>query len=92
MKDGSVSNVGVSKKNTSKWSCSAKNMVLAPLKSGICGFAIFITILIIVKLFSYLIGTYNYFSIEITDVQLSLIGFVLLFLIRFLENFKETDN
>jgi hypothetical protein len=71
---------------------SAKQYFLEPCKSGLFGFAIFITILIIVKLFSYTIGSYDYFSLEISDVQLSLVGFVLLFLIRFLENFKEQDN
>jgi hypothetical protein len=66
-----------------------KNYILLPLKSGIFGFAIFITILLVVKLFSYLFGTYSYFAIEISDIELSGIGFVLLFLIRLLENFKE---
>ena len=70
-----------------KW----KQYLLNPLKSGLFGFAIFFTILLVVKLFSYAIGTYNFFVIEITDIELSLIGFVLLFLIRELENFKEKE-
>jgi hypothetical protein len=70
-----------------KW----KQYLLSPLKSGLFGFAMFFTILLIVKLFSYAIGTYNFFVIEISDIELSLIGFVLLFLIRELENFKEKE-
>ncbi len=73
-------------------SFSIKNHLLQPIKSGLFGFSIFITILILVKLFSYVIGTYNYLTIEITDIELSFIGFVLLFLIKFLENFKETED
>jgi hypothetical protein len=88
MKEISANNMVSKKSNVRKWTFSVKGHFLEPIKSGLFGFAIFITILIIVKLFSYLIGTYDYFSLEITDIQLSLIGFVLLFLIRFLENFK----
>jgi hypothetical protein len=72
---------------TTKW----KQYLLNPLKSGLFGFAIFFTILLAVKLFSYTIGTYSFFAIEITDIELSSIGFVLLFLIKELENFKEDD-
>jgi len=91
MKELSANNM-IKKKNIKKWSFSYKNFISEPIKSGLFGFSIFITILIIVKLFSYFIGSYNYFAIEITDIELSLIGFVLMFLIRFLENFKETKT
>ncbi|MDA3861173.1 MAG: hypothetical protein PF445_08090 [Melioribacteraceae bacterium] len=93
MKDITVSGVRVRKENVKKnGSFSVKNFLVEPIKSGLFGFAIFITILIAVKLFSYAIGTYDFFALEITDIELSFIGFVLLFLIRFLENFKEKDN
>ncbi len=91
MKDILASEATAKKESIKKVSFSMKNYLIEPTKSGLFGFSIFITILIIVKLFSYAIGTYNYFAIEITDIELSLIGFVLLFLIRFLENFKEQD-
>ena len=89
MKDSAVLNTKIKKENTLKNSFSAKRHFFEPCKSGLFGFAAFITILILVKLFSFAIGSYDYFALEITDVELSLIGFVLLFLIRFLENFKE---
>ncbi|MBU0473762.1 MAG: hypothetical protein KKF62_06320 [Bacteroidetes bacterium] len=92
MKDILANNIELNKKNRKKWASSANNYLWEPIKSGIYGFAIFITILIFIKFFSYLIGSYSYFEIEITDIQLSLIGFVLLFLIRFLENFKEPEH
>ncbi|MFH1195174.1 MAG: hypothetical protein V1720_05650 [bacterium] len=65
-----------------------RNFILLPIKSGLFGFLTFISILIATKYFSYLVGVDANFTIEIDDVYLSLIGFVLLFLIRFLENFK----
>ena len=92
MKELSANNMSEKKEKINRWTFSYKNHFLEPIKSGLFGFAIFITILIIVKLFSYLIGSYNYFAIEITDIELSLIGFVLMFLIGFLENFKETKT
>jgi membrane-anchored protein YejM (alkaline phosphatase superfamily) len=67
----------------------ARNYFLIPTKSGIFGFATFFTILVITKLLSFAIGTAEQFTIDIYDVLLSGIGFILVFLIRFLENFKE---
>lgn len=58
------------------------------VKSGIFGFIAFILVLITVKLFSSLIGIENDFKLSTDDVFLSLIGFVLLFLIRMLEAFQ----
>ena len=68
-----------------------KDFIWAPIRAGIFGFAMFFTILLAVKLFSYAIGTYSFFAIELTDLGLSSIGFVLLFLIRELENFKDKE-
>ena len=92
MKNITFINARAKDKAIGKFTLSAKQHFLEPCKSGLFGFAIFITILIVVKLFSYAIGSYDYFTLEISDVQLSLVGFVLLFLIRFLENFKEQEN
>ena len=64
-------------------------MLYSSFKSGLFGFGIFITVLILVKLVSYLLGSYPTFEIEVSDLLLSLVGFALLFIIRFLENFKE---
>ena len=69
-----------------------RDYVFIPIKSGIFGFATFFTILVITKLLSYGIGTAEYFLIDAYDVLLSGIGFILVFLIRFLENFKEKSD
>lgn len=68
---------------------SIKRLFLYPLRSGIFGFSMFFTILLTTKFISSVIGTVNEFSVEIDDVWISSIGFVLVFLIRFLENFKH---
>lgn len=62
---------------------------LLPLKSGLTGFAVFFTILVATKFLGFLLGSQPTFQIVLDDVFLSLIGFVLFFLIRFLENLKE---
>ena len=65
------------------------------VQSGLFGFAIFFTVLLASKYLSNLIGHSESFTIDLSDVLLSLIGFVLAFLISFLGNFsakrKGTD-
>ena len=67
------------------------NYILQPFKSGILGFVSFFIVLIAAKYLGYLIGSYDNFQIDFEDALLSILGFVLVFLIRFLENFKETS-
>lgn len=68
-----------------------KNYVINPFRSGLFGFAAFFSILIATKLFSYWIGTYSFFTVDADDVTLSAIGFVLVAIIKFLENFKQNE-
>ncbi len=91
MKDVHMSSVETKVEENSTSPNFAKDYIWAPIKAGLFGFAMFFTILLAVKLFSYIIGTYNFFSVELTDLSLSSIGFILLFLIRELENFKEKE-
>lgn len=69
-----------------------KNFIFKPIKSGFLGFASFLIVLLITKFISYVIGTIDQFNFELDDLILSSIGFVLLFLIRFLENFSEKET
>ncbi len=55
---------------------------LSPVKSGIFGFAIFFTSLLIVKAFLILISKNNIFIVSIEDVSLSLIGFASFYLVK----------
>jgi len=66
--------------------------VFNPIKSGLFGFAAFFSILLVTKLMSFWIGTYDEFIVDIDDVLLSVIGFILVFLIKFLENFKQNED
>lgn len=75
--------------NKSKVRNFTYKFVWQPLKSGVVGFAAFFTVLVITKLLSYLIGTRDVFTIEIEDLTVSFIGFILLFLFTFVEQFKD---
>ena len=69
-----------------------KDYVFSPCIAGLFGFIAFFSILIVTKFFSYTIGTYDNLAIDWDDAFLSSIGFILVFLIRFLENFKEEGS
>ena len=64
------------------------NYIFEPIKFGLVGFSLAFTLLIIVKAFSYLLKYNSVFIIEIKDVNLSLFGFLIVFMVRFLQNFK----
>ncbi len=65
------------------------NYFIQPFISGILGFISFFIVLISSKYLGYLVGSTKTFQIDFKDALLSLLGFVLVFLIRFLENFNE---
>lgn len=67
-----------------------KKFFVTPCISGLCGFAMFFSILVLTKILSYYIGSMKYLEIDIVDVELAGIGFILTFLIRILQNFKES--
>ena len=64
--------------------------LLLPLRSGLYGFAAFFTLLITAKVFWYLLGYKDWFSVTIDDVTVSLLGFAIVFIVRFAQNFKIT--
>lgn len=63
--------------------------VFEPIKTGLYGFSAFFTVLVITKGFSFLLGITNLYSVGMDDVMFSLLGFILLFLLKLLENIKE---
>ncbi|MCH8943103.1 MAG: hypothetical protein IIA48_11780 [Bacteroidetes bacterium] len=67
------------------------NYFIAPVFSGIYGFAIFFTTLIMVKGLGTFVGSIPEFNIELVDAEMSILGFVFLFLIRFLKNYLPKD-
>lgn len=68
------------------------NFILDPIKFGLIGFSLAFTLLIIVKTFTYLLKYDQLFTVEIKDVSLSLVGFLVVFLVRFVQNFRTTKH
>jgi len=68
--------------------------ILKPSASGLYGFASFFLIIVTSKYLGTLIGTMSSFNVDITDVQLSFLGFFFVFLINFLksmQNYKSAE-
>ncbi len=61
---------------------------IKPLLNGIWGFFLFLVLVIFVKFLASLVNLESPFIFKTEDLYLSGIGFVLLFLIKFLENFR----
>ncbi len=66
------------------------NYIFNPIKFGLIGFSLAFTLLIIVKTFSYLLKYNSTFIVGINDVSLSFFGYLIVFMVRFLQNFKVT--
>lgn len=63
--------------------------IFYPIRAGLFGFSLFFTTIFISKYVGHLVKNTQTFVIDINDVILSLLGFILLGLIKFLENFKS---
>jgi hypothetical protein len=60
-----------------------------PFVSGLYGFAAFFTVLIFTKGITYLLGFTEQYIVSTDDVLFSILGFVLVFLIKLLDNIKH---
>lgn len=65
------------------------DFLVKPAASGLYGFAVFLVIIIISKFLGHLIGSTGSFQVDISDVNLSFLGFFFLFLIRLLKNIQK---
>jgi len=63
-----------------------------PFVSGLYGFTAFFTVLIFTKGISYLFGFTEQYIVNTDDVLFSILGFVLVFLIRILDNIKHKTS
>ena len=79
----------VQKKKNSKFHSFLFEYVLFPFRSGVFGFISFLLVLITAKYLGFLIGSLDKFNMEMEDLTLSLLGFALVFLIKFLENYNK---
>ncbi len=60
-----------------------------PFVSGLYGFAAFFTVLIFTKGITYLFGFTEQYIVNSDDVLFSILGFVLVFLIKLFDNIKH---
>jgi hypothetical protein len=68
-------------------SMSLRKYILLPLKAGFYGFALVFSVILFVKLLSYLFGINDVFNLDLMDVILAFVGFFFMFLIYLLKNF-----
>ena len=66
----------------------SKNHFNSAFSGGVFGFFLFFLIIMIVKTISYWLGTINQFKIEFEDLLLSIIGLILMALIKILEELR----
>ena len=76
--------------NQSGFLCIVKNYFVLPFGSGIWGFLSFMAIICLSKFLGNLVGTLEAFEIEFEDITLSLLGFIMSYLIKFLKNFSDS--
>ena len=68
------------------------NFIIAPILSGLWGFTIFFSTIILAKALGTLIGSIPSFYVEVAEAAMSILGFFLLFLIRFVKNFAPENK
>jgi len=61
-----------------------------PVRFGLFGFSVAFTLILLVKLFAYLVKYDPGFIVGLKDVGLSLIGFLIVFSVRFLQNLRKS--
>lgn len=66
--------------------------LLKPFFTGLYGFAGFFLVILISKYFSTLIGISETWTVGLSDVTLSLLGFFFLFLINLLKNVQKFQS
>lgn len=71
----------------SQFFISLKKYLIFPIKAGFYGFSLVFSIILFLKLLTFLFGVNEVFNLDLMDVMLSSVGFFLMFLIYILKNF-----
>lgn len=71
----------------SQFLISLKKYLIFPIKAGFYGFSLVFSIILFLKLLTFLFGVNEVFNLDLMDVMLSSVGFFLMFLIYILKNF-----
>jgi len=88
MRGAIVTKVSIEKEKKVNLTDFLKIYILKPFTSGILGYLVFFTLLIISKYLGYLIGNRSSFQIDFTDLLLSLLGFAFIFVVKLKESTK----
>lgn len=75
-------------KNKSKVYTYIKKYLLFPIEAGLYGFYLVFTIILLLKLVTYILGFHEAFQFDLMDFLLSLVGFILLFLVDLIKNLQ----
>jgi hypothetical protein len=66
-----------------------KNFFLYPCFAGFFGFSLFFTVILISKVIGLFAGSVKFFEVDIADITLAMLGFVLMFAIKLLESVRK---
>ncbi|MHB8578563.1 MAG: hypothetical protein ACYDA4_01740 [Ignavibacteriaceae bacterium] len=87
-----MDSIDIKKRKEIKARLTFYGIIIKPLIFGTCGFACFFIVLALEKYFGYILGSLDSFRIDVEDLLLCLLGFILSYLIKFLENFQGIDS
>jgi hypothetical protein len=73
-------------KDKSQFFIKLTKYLASPIVAGFYGFALVFSVNLILKLLSFLLGINKPFNLDLIDVMISSIGFLLMFLINFRKN------
>jgi hypothetical protein len=62
-----------------------KKYIILPVKEGLYGFTLVFTVILLVKLLSFLLGINENFNFDLMDIMLASMGFFFMLLIYFLK-------
>jgi hypothetical protein len=75
--------------NKSQIIIGLKKYLIFPIRAGLYGFTLVFSVILVLKLLSFLFGINEAFNLDLMDVMLSSVGFFLMFLIYVLKNFHQ---
>ncbi|GAB6282973.1 MAG: hypothetical protein STSR0008_17270 [Ignavibacterium sp.] len=60
--------------------------ICEPIVHGLVGFSTFFSIIVFIKYLAFLFNQSTFFNIVIEDLKIALIGFIIFYLIKFIQN------
>ena len=65
--------------------------ICEPFVHGLVGFSTFFTIIVFIKYLAFLFNQSTFFNIVIEDLKIALIGFIIFYLIKFIQNIVKKN-